>query len=240
MADPLILALETATACASVALTRGGRAGGQLLAEYSLMPGRSHSRHLLGMAEAIMQACAVDWGDLDAVAVSCGPGSFTGLRVGLAAAKGLAFATGKQLVPVPTLDALAAQMPPVDMPVCALLDARKAQVYAALYHPAGVDAAGLPERLGPYRACAAAALPAEFRKVTLCIGPGLAACDADFLRHPLVRALPALCGQPRAALVGCCAADMLQRGLAPHDCAPLYLRASQAELGLGERVGETA
>ncbi len=131
MADLLILAIETGAGCGGVSLTRGGFSGGRVIGEYSLQPETSHSRRLLGSVAALMAAAGVAWTDLDALAVSLGPGSFTGLRIGLAAAKGLAMATGLPLVGVPGLDALAAGMPMPGWRLCPVLDARKGQVYAA-------------------------------------------------------------------------------------------------------------
>ena len=230
----LILALETATGCGGAALTRGGRAGGRLLAECSLYPESAPSRRLLGMARDLLRDCGLDFADLDAVAVSRGPGSFTGLRIGMAAGQGLAFGLGKPLVAVPTLDALAAGMPPLDMPLWALLDARKGQVYAACYDTARTAADGLPERLGPYRVCAPDRLFAEIAasgRPACCIGPGLAACGGALENHPDIRVAPAGASYPRAALVGFCAAELLTRGVVTENI-PLYVRASEAELDL--------
>lgn len=103
----LILALETATPCGSVSLTRGEKDTAVVLAESSSRPDITHSRRLLGTIDWVMHAAGVDWNDLDGVAVSLGPGSFTGLRIGMAAAKAIVMATGLPLVGVPTLDALA-------------------------------------------------------------------------------------------------------------------------------------
>lgn len=230
----LILALETATGCGGAALTRGGRFGGRMLAECSLYPESGHSRRLLGVAQGLLRDCGLDFADLDAVAVSRGPGSFTGLRIGMAAGQGLAFGLGKPLAAVPTLDALAAGMPPLDMPLWALLDARKGQVYAACYDTARTAADGLPERLGPYRVCAPDRLFAEIAasgRPACCIGPGLAVCGEILEQYPEIRVAPAAVWQPRASLVGFCAADMLARGVTT-EAVPLYVRSSEAELDL--------
>src|SRR5512145_300743 len=104
MAGVLILAIETATGCGSVALTRGVGESGKLLAEYTLQPEVTHSRRLLGSVAAMIAAVGIDWSELDAVAISQGPGSFTGLRIGMAAAKWIAMAAGIPLLAVPTLD----------------------------------------------------------------------------------------------------------------------------------------
>ncbi|NLZ17459.1 MAG: tRNA (adenosine(37)-N6)-threonylcarbamoyltransferase complex dimerization subunit type 1 TsaB [Desulfobulbaceae bacterium] len=234
----LILAIETASGCGSVALTQGGRDQGRLLAELSHYPRRSHSRQLLSLVQQVLQAGQLDWSAIDAVAVSQGPGSFTGLRIGMAAARGIAFAAGKPLVSVPTLDALAAQLPPLQEPVCTLLDARKNQVYAALYTTAIRDEFGLPRRLGPYQVCSVAFLLAQVTEPTVCIGPGITACDTAFLNHPLIRVTPAAVTLPRAALIGFCAADMLGHGAVQTDAGPLYVRASEAELNLAAQDRE--
>ena len=246
----LILALETATAQGGVALTRGALLGGRALAEYSLHPETLHGRRLLGPAEMLLADSGLSWDDLDAVAVSRGPGSFTGLRLGMAAAQGLSLATGKPLVAVPTLTALAAQAPLLDMPVCALLDARKGQVYAALYenreHRENRETCGtrpsengLPRCLFPERVLSPDALLTLLQETVpntpvLCLGPGLAACGEGFSRHPLVRTMPA--AAPRAALIGLCAAGLLASGEETEN-APLYVRASDRELDL-RRAGQ--
>lgn len=231
----LILAIETAGGCGSVALTEGGRSTGRLLAEYSLFPRSPHSRQLLGLVQTMLRACTLGWDTIAAVAVSRGPGSFTGLRIGMAAAQGLAFAADKPLVAVPTLDALAAQLPPLREPVYALLDARKNQVYAALYNTARQDGAGMPLRLGPYRVCSCAALLAEVEAPVVCIGPGVSACGSELCGHPLVRLVPAAQALSRAAMIGFCAADLLRHGAGATENIPLYVRASEAELNLAAR-----
>ncbi|MCI5207910.1 MAG: tRNA (adenosine(37)-N6)-threonylcarbamoyltransferase complex dimerization subunit type 1 TsaB, partial [Candidatus Electrothrix sp. ATG2] len=88
---PFILSIETATGCGSVALTKGGITHGKLLAKATAQPEVTHSRRLLGSVDWVMQAAGIDWSDLDGIAVSLGPGSFTGLRIGMAAAKGIVF-----------------------------------------------------------------------------------------------------------------------------------------------------
>lgn len=130
-APPLILALETSGTCGSVALVdgRGCRA------EYSLQSSRTHSRRLLEAVERVMAESETDWPQLDALAAGLGPGSFTGLRIGLSSAKGLALATGKPLLGISSLDGLAVQAMQQPLPVCTLIDARKQEVFAAFYQP---------------------------------------------------------------------------------------------------------
>lgn len=232
MAGFLTLAIETATGCGSVALTRGGLTDGRVLAEYTLQPEVVHTRRLLGLIEHLMAATTTTWAELDAVAVSQGPGSFTGLRIGMAAAQGIAMAADRPLVGVPTLDALAMQAWGADGQLCCVLDARKQQVYAAFYRR---DVNGSRRRLGDSVVLSTEALAARITEPTLVFGPGAAVCaswlaDCAFAR---VAAGPAL--HPRAALVGFCGTEALAAGDTDGTAAlaPLYVRASEAELSLG-------
>ena len=229
MADLLILAIETATGCGSVALTRGSVTGGKVLAEYTLQPEVTHSRRLLGSVAAMMEAVGVEWSEVDAVAVSQGPGSFTGLRIGMAAAKGIALAADRPLLGVPTLDALAMQLTPTSLPVCCLLDARKQQVYAGRYR---FTDAGY-RRSGDFAVLAAEQLLATLEEPTLLVGPGAAVWAATLANHPLVRLHLSAVLHPRAAAVGLSAATRLAAGeRGEENLLPLYVRASEAELNM--------
>lgn len=234
MADVLILAIETATGCGSVALTRGIGRAGKVLAEYSLQPEVTHSRRLLGSVHAIITAIGVEWPQLDGIAVSQGPGSFTGLRIGMAAAQGMAMAAGLPLLPVPTLDGLAAQVPPVDCPVCCLLDARKQQVYAAMYR---CEDEGY-QRTSPFLVLRPEELVPHFQEPTLVLGPGLQACGSILHGQPMIRLMSAGLLVPRAAAIGLCGGDLLARGMVAKSdqVAPLYIRASEAELNLRSNI----
>lgn len=236
MDQPLILAIETATGCGSVALTSGDPLSGALLAEATAQPRVTHARRLLGSVEWVLGAGGVSWEQLDGIAVSLGPGSFTGLRIGMAAAKGLAMASGVPLLGVPTLDALACTaLGVVDgKELCCLLDARKKEVYAALYR-SGDD--GLPVRsqdpvvIGPEQ------LVAKLTGPTVFTGPGVAAYYEMFIGSRLIEILPPPLCQPRAAFVGLLGGRMLALGdvLEPAAAAPLYIRASDAELNFKAR-----
>ncbi len=120
----LILSMDTATPCSSVALTSGTRDEGRILASLSFTGRVSHSRRLFAAIDYLLREAEVDWPSIAAIAVSMGPGSFTGLRIGMATAKGLVAATGKILLGVSTLDSLAAKCMDSRL-ICAVLDARK-------------------------------------------------------------------------------------------------------------------
>ena len=129
----LILALDTSTPAASAALVDD--AG--VRSESNLRPGETHSRTLLPEIDRLLKMEGLTAADMDLVAAGVGPGSFTGLRIGLAAAKGLAWAAGKPLVGVSSLDALAAGLPAEGEQACSVIDARKNQVYCRFVHPDG-------------------------------------------------------------------------------------------------------
>ena len=124
-----ILALDSSGLVASVALAEDDN----LIAEYTIQYKKTHSQTLLPMLEEIKDMVELDLSTVNAIAVAAGPGSFTGLRIGSATAKGLAFALEKPIVPVPTLEGLAYQMYGTDAVVCPIMDARRSQVYTGIY-----------------------------------------------------------------------------------------------------------
>ena len=132
-AEPVILALDSATEACSVALYRAGK-----VSETFAIIERGHAEHLLPMAEELLAQTDTALGEIDLFAFGAGPGSFTGLRIGTAMVQGLAVATGKPVVPVSSLAAIAARH---RGDVLALIDARMGQVYHGLFH---VDDQGLP------------------------------------------------------------------------------------------------
>jgi tRNA threonylcarbamoyladenosine biosynthesis protein TsaB len=125
-----IMALETSTMLGGVAIT-DDLSG--LIAEIRFNVKATHSERLMTGLDHILKQAGLKLADIDVFAIASGPGSFTGLRIGLSTVKGFSYATGKPLVSVPTLEALAWNFPYCRYPVCTLLDARKKEVYAALF-----------------------------------------------------------------------------------------------------------
>ena len=125
-----MLGIETATVMGGVALVSGG---GDLLGEITLRNHESHSERMLPALEWLLATLGLSLRDCEAVAVSQGPGSFTGLRAGVATAKGLSFSLRVPLFGIPTLEALAANAPPGEGPLCAVLNARRGEVFRALF-----------------------------------------------------------------------------------------------------------
>jgi tRNA threonylcarbamoyladenosine biosynthesis protein TsaB len=125
-----ILAIETSTLLGGVAILHDTSV---LIAEVKLNVKSTHSERLMSEIVHVMEKAGLRIADIDAFAVSIGPGSFTGLRIGLSTVKGFSYATGKPIVAIPTLEALAWNFPFCPYPVCTVLDARKKEVYAAIF-----------------------------------------------------------------------------------------------------------
>ena len=222
-----LLALETATAVGSVALLEEG----QVLGTWTLRS-PDHLVHLLDGTDRLLRASGLAPGDLDALAVSQGPGSFTGLRVGLALAKGLALALGKPLWPVSTLAALAANLPHCTAAVCPVLDARRGEVFAGLYR----WRAGYLESLMPEAALAPRDLAERLEgEAVVFVGEG-ARRYRSLLQDRLGQAAgfaPPTADCPSAAAVGWLAwlqaRDASRLPPDPDALVPVYLRPSQAE-----------
>jgi tRNA threonylcarbamoyladenosine biosynthesis protein TsaB len=218
-AAPLLLAVETATAAPSVALWRGDA----LLAERAAHPGRATAEALLPAIDALLADAGVALTAVEGFAVSIGPGSFTGLRIGVATVKGLAFGTGRRAAPVSTLAALAAHARGPG-PVAAVLDARRGEVYAAGFAN-GAAADWLTEGVIPISALAAR-LPAGCRVV----GEGASLC-AEALSGADVALAPPPYPETTARHVAALAARAWPgAAVAAGDLAPRYLRRAEAEV----------
>ena len=230
--SPLILSIDTATPCSSVALTLGTRQDGRVVAAFSLTGKVTHSRRLLSVIDLLMVETVRTWQDIDGIAISLGPGSFTGLRIGMATAKGLAAAAGKVLIGISTLDALASKCVS-DKLICAVLDARKKKVYAAFYR-LGDD--GLIERVSEQAVLQPQELAAQVTEPVIMVGDG-ALVYGEFFRTLLgerVMLAPAQLHEPSAASIGFLAGEKLLRGelLDLAEGVPTYIRSSDAELNL--------
>lgn len=130
-----LLALDSSGLVASVAIVTEEA----MLAEYTVNYKKTHSQTLLPMLDEIVKMVELDLAEVDAIAVAAGPGSFTGLRIGSATAKGLGLALKKPIIAVPTLEALAYNLYGTDKLICPMMDARRNQVYTGLYEFYGDD-----------------------------------------------------------------------------------------------------
>jgi len=223
--EPLVLALETATPCGGVAVV-GEEVRGELL----LASTETHSRRLLSGVDYLLKRLGLKLEDLSAIGVSIGPGSFTGLRIGLATAKGLHLATGIPLLGVGTLEALALNASLSREPVCPVLDARRKQLYTAIYLFEDFQ----PREILPPSLLSVEKLLSYIAGPTIFLGDGLVNFG-DRLSQALgekYRTVPKNLNHPRPANVGILARERFLRGQIddPYRLLPLYLRPSEAEL----------
>ena len=229
----LLLAFETSAKAASVALFEGNT----LLGEQYQNTGLTHSQTLLVMAEDLLAQCGKKAAEVTAVAVANGPGSFTGVRIGVAAAKGFAWGGECPIYGVSTLEAMALGLGVFEGYVCPVMDARRSQVYNALFY---VNQGKL-ERITPDRAIALSDLEEELKnlkKSVFLVGDGSKLCY-----NTLSEAVPHLVMPPESRMhqraVGVGLAALAQGN--PDDPAglsPNYLRLSQAERERNERLNK--
>ena len=242
-----ILAIDSSGLVASVAVIEDDN----LLAEYTVNYKKTHSQTLLPMLDEVVKMTEMDMETIDAIAVSGGPGSFTGLRIGSATAKGLGLALGKPLIHVPSLDALAYNLYGTGGIICPIMDARRKQVYTGLYRFTDFDSDGIDlksekskmEIVAPQMAIGVMELMEKLndlgQPVTF-LGDGVPVYRemlAEGMRVPY-RFAPAHMNRQRAASVGALGIEYYKKGkietAAQHQ--PDYLRVSQAEREREERM----
>lgn len=221
-----LLALETSAKAASCAVLQDGIP----LATAWQATGLTHSRTLLPMVEDMLKNSELTLDSLDAVAVAVGPGSFTGLRIGIASVKGLAWAAEKPCIPVSTLEAMAWPLSHLEGTIVCAMDARRQQIYNAVFQAEG----GSLTRLREDRAISLADTADDLRQLTgpfTIVGDGAALCY-DYLTAQGIdcRLAPAHLRQQSAVGVGMAAAHAgMDCARSAQDVAPVYLRLSQAE-----------
>lgn len=235
-ARPVVLACDTSTTVGSVALVEGDRVTAELVLQ---SPG-STSRRLVGDVRDLLAARGLAPSDLDLLVASVGPGSFTGVRITLAAMKGLAFALGKPLVGVPSLDALARPALGRGVAILAALDARRSEVYAAGYAPDGTPVFA-PAALAPQDA--AEALRDAFPDLPI-LGVGEGVLAYRGVLTAILGSRLQIAAAPEHSIRASVLAQIAQeRHLAPTDVAaiePTYLRRSEAEVKLALADAERA
>ena len=226
----LILAFESSAKPASVALVRDGA----LVSQYSQCSALTHSRTLLPMAEDMLKNAELSLEDVDLIAVAHGPGSFTGIRIGVSTVKGLAWAADKPCVGVSTLEAMAWHGLCRGGYICPVMDARRQQVYNALFEIEN----GKPRRITEDRPIALEALAEEVRALdapVFLVGDGAELTREYFQSHdiPCVMAPENLRWQSAWGVA--MAASGKPSGTAD-DLLPVYLRLSQAERERQEKL----
>ena len=226
----LILAFESSAKSASVALVKDG----ELLSQYSQCSALTHSRTLLPMAEDMLKNAEIKLSDVDLIAVAHGPGSFTGIRIGVSTVKGLSWAADKPCVGVSTLEAMAWHGLLSGGYVCPVMDARRQQVYNALFKIED----GKPQRITDDRPIALTQLADEVLALgspVLLVGDGAALTERFFRENSVpCRIAPENLRWQSAWGVAMAASDK-QPGTS-ETLLPVYLRLSQAERERQERL----
>ena len=221
-----ILALESSAAACSAALCEDEF----LLAQSFQNSGLTHSRTLMPMVQSMLEHCGHTLAEVDVVAVAAGPGSFTGLRIGAATAKGFALALDKPIVAVPTLDALAYNVFETNKFICPIMDARRNQVYAAFYMWENDKLIRLTDHMAESieRVIEIAEM---LEQEVIFLGDGVPVHRERLEQNPAFLFAPAHCNMQRASAVAALGAIMAEEGLAkPGNAFELiYLRKSQAE-----------
>ena len=219
----LTLAFESSAKAASVALCEDGR----LISQVIQCSGLTHSRTLLPMAEDLLKNAEMEMKQIDCFAVAQGPGSFTGIRIGIATVKGLAWAADKPCIGVSTLAAMAWNGVAAGGLICAVMDARRSEVYNALFRIED----GRPVRLCPDRAISLSALTEELRErgeAPFLVGDGTELASAFFREQHLEHRVPPenLRWQNAWGVAMEAAGKEL---CTSQELLPVYLRLSQAE-----------
>ena len=228
-----ILAIESSAGPASCAITQDG----DILAEAGVNTRLTHSQTLMPMVQDMLRNSQTALTDIDVLAVAAGPGSFTGVRSGVAAVKGLAFARGIPCAAVSTLAAMAENLRgvPFDGVICSVMDARCRQVYTACFDGASLD------RLTPDEAISLEDLKIRllsYEKPIFLVGDGAAMCYTNLEGQvPELLLAPVPLRFQRAAGVAACAAGQALRGelCAAEALQPAYLRLPQAQRELRQR-----
>lgn len=225
-----ILALDTTGLVASVALVDNEKT----IAEFTTNYKKTHSQTIMPMIEQLKNMVELDLSTVDYIACASGPGSFTGLRIGAATAKGLAHGLDKKIIPVPTLDGLAYNLCESSKLIVPIMDARRNQVYSAIY----TNINGF-EKLSEYMACDINELldkVIEIDENAVFLGDGVPVFkDRISEFNTSFKFAPQCANMQRAACIGTLALSRTEDAVEPNDFEIIYLRKSQAERELEEK-----
>ena len=229
----LILSLDTTARSGSVAIVRDGH----LLDEHVGDAALTHAQRLPGDLIEVCRAAGIAIADVDLFAVAAGPGSFTGLRVGIATVQGLAMARGRRVVPVSTLEAIAASAPGGARRIAAWMDAQRGEVFAQVFERDGVPRPATDA----ISAIAPAAIDLQRSALE---GAEFHGDGALRYREQIVSALGSAVriagtAPPLAAAIAMIAAGRADRAVLPHAIVPIYVRRPDAEIARDRRLGRT-
>lgn len=228
-----ILALDTTGQTASVAIMDRDK----LVAEFTLNYKLTHSQTILPMIAEICEKAEVALSSIDYIACAVGPGSFTGLRIGAATAKGLALALKRKIIPVPTLEALAYNIFETDNIICPIMDARRNQVYAAFYQWIEGKLCPLTPMMAEDMDVILAQGKVYGRKVIF-LGDGVPVHLEKILQNKDFLTAPPHCALQRGATVAALAMKKTAAAIDGNQLELIYLRKSQAEREREERLAQ--
>lgn len=232
-----ILALDSSGLVASVAIVEDDN----MLGEYTVNYKKTHSQTLLPMIDEMVKMVEADLNTIDAIAVAGGPGSFTGLRIGSATAKGLGLALGKPLIHIPTADAMAYSIYGCEDIICPIMDARRNQVYTGIYQMDG-DKLQVLEAQMAVEIDELAKKLCTYGKPVIFLGDGVPVhkdrLEKELMTNYDIAFAPAHMNQQRAAAVGMLGIQYYKEGKTETamEHKPDYLRVSQAEREREERL----
>lgn len=226
----IILALDTTTRDGSIAVLHDDVVRAERIGDGSV----THGQRLPNEVAAVLSAAGVGIHDVDLLGVACGPGSFTGLRIGIATVQGLAVSLNRRVVPVSTLEALARAAINPHHPIATWMDAQRGEVFAALYAADGKDQLIPPVSAAPNVVLKAWARDVDLRMLTF-VGDG-AVHHIDAIRRDAGESVIVLPPPALAGLVGQIAAENPARAVLPHAVVPIYVRKSDAELARARRA----
>lgn len=230
-----VLAIDSSSTVATVAIVEEEK----IIGEYTINNKITHSQTLLPMIDQMFKISEIELESIDAVAITSGPGSFTGLRIGSATAKGLGQALGKPLIEVPTLEAMAYNFFETDKIICPIMDARRNQTYTAAYRMEGTAlkeliagcAIGIDELVNKLN---------EYKDDVIFVGDGIPVFKEYIEQNLNGKAVfaPAHLNRQRAGSVGALALEFMACGktVTAAEFRPDYYRKSQAEREMEEKL----
>lgn len=228
-----ILAVDTSALTATVAVMKNG----VLVFENNITNALTHSETLMPMIDYALKSVKLSAGDIDLFAVSCGPGSFTGIRIGVSAIKALAYATEKCIYGINTLEALAYNLAATDnIPICSIMDARRSQVYNGIYkfNDGKLEVVEAPRALSVEELCS------TIKEKTFFVGDGVNPYKdkiTELCGDKAIFAPPHLLLQKAASIAYAASMADESKYLTPEALEVIYLRKSQAEREREERIG---
>jgi tRNA threonylcarbamoyladenosine biosynthesis protein TsaB len=227
----IILSLDTTTRAGSAAVLRAD----VVLAEVAGESDATHGERLPGELMRALEQAGLRIEDVELFAVAAGPGSFTGLRVGIATIQGLAMARARRVVPVSALEALAHGAINAHHPIATWMDAQRGEVFSALYAPDGRDVLIAPESASPQTLLDVWRTAPQCTRTPIFVGDG-AVRYGDAIVRRFGNAAEVRQPPPLAALIGQIAAREPHRAVAPHAVVPVYIRKTDAELARARRA----